>query len=332
MVPFLPSLITGGAGVLGGVVDAVSTGIQNRKAREFAQHQYDQQRQHSLQDWAMQNAYNAPIAQMDRLKKAGLNPNLVYGSGSAQAQSQSPRGSSAQSWRPQQLGLGSALSQAAQSAVGMYYDAQLKTLQLQVLDTNMKFTEEKMKKMQDEIDLLRATTRNRDASTGKILFDTWKGRTLFPTEFEQKQLNLKKTSADTAYTEQRIEFTKAHQQYLIDKNIREDKFLKQQLINMASQNELTRENIQKVLSETFKTQVEFGLLEQYGEREKEAALKLLDDRLKLLDEEIKRSGVLTDFQKAEKVIGLIKEIVGIVSSMMGAAGGAARTIMGIIPK
>ena len=32
--------------------------------------------------WNKQNAYNNPEAQMGRLKDAGLNPNLVYGSGS----------------------------------------------------------------------------------------------------------------------------------------------------------------------------------------------------------------------------------------------------------
>ena len=31
--------------------------------------------------WNMQNAYNSPTAQMSRLRQAGLNPNLVYGSG-----------------------------------------------------------------------------------------------------------------------------------------------------------------------------------------------------------------------------------------------------------
>ena len=29
----------------------------------------------------MNNAYNDPSAQMERLKQAGLNPNLVYGGG-----------------------------------------------------------------------------------------------------------------------------------------------------------------------------------------------------------------------------------------------------------
>lgn len=32
--------------------------------------------------WRKNNQYNSPVAQMDRLKKAGLNPNLVYGNGS----------------------------------------------------------------------------------------------------------------------------------------------------------------------------------------------------------------------------------------------------------
>lgn len=32
--------------------------------------------------WKMNNDYNTPAMQMERLKEAGLNPNLVYGSGS----------------------------------------------------------------------------------------------------------------------------------------------------------------------------------------------------------------------------------------------------------
>lgn len=38
-------------------------------------------RQHEVDMWNMQNAYNNPSAQMKRLLDAGLNPNLVYGSG-----------------------------------------------------------------------------------------------------------------------------------------------------------------------------------------------------------------------------------------------------------
>lgn len=35
----------------------------------------------SVEMWNMQNRYNSPTAQMSRLRQAGLNPNLVYGSG-----------------------------------------------------------------------------------------------------------------------------------------------------------------------------------------------------------------------------------------------------------
>jgi len=40
-----------------------------------------QNRKRALQDWNRQNAYNHPSQQMQRLKEAGLNPNLVYGGG-----------------------------------------------------------------------------------------------------------------------------------------------------------------------------------------------------------------------------------------------------------
>lgn len=45
--------------------------------KELAQYAYKQDRRM----WDMQNAYNDPKAQMSRLKSAGLNPHLVYGTG-----------------------------------------------------------------------------------------------------------------------------------------------------------------------------------------------------------------------------------------------------------
>lgn len=35
-----------------------------------------------MRAWSLANDYNSPVSQMERLKVAGLNPNLVYGSGS----------------------------------------------------------------------------------------------------------------------------------------------------------------------------------------------------------------------------------------------------------
>lgn len=57
------------------VTSSLIEGAQARKAAKTAYH-----RQVALMD--MQNAYNTPAAQMERLKEAGLNPMLVFGHGS----------------------------------------------------------------------------------------------------------------------------------------------------------------------------------------------------------------------------------------------------------
>ncbi|WNK13220.1 MAG: DNA pilot protein [Microvirus sp.] len=49
----------------------------NAANKQLAEYQYSK----DLEMWNRGNEYNAPQAQMERLKKAGLNPNLVYGSG-----------------------------------------------------------------------------------------------------------------------------------------------------------------------------------------------------------------------------------------------------------
>lgn len=56
-----------------------TTKSENKKAREFARSESELAYQRDQEMWHMQNAYNSPQAQMERLKAAGLNPNLVYG-------------------------------------------------------------------------------------------------------------------------------------------------------------------------------------------------------------------------------------------------------------
>lgn len=59
--------------------------------KELARYQFDLNRE----QWAAENDYNSPLAQVTRLKSAGLNPNLVYGSGSVAGNTttQGPRAS-----------------------------------------------------------------------------------------------------------------------------------------------------------------------------------------------------------------------------------------------
>lgn len=68
-----------GAAIVGQGINAMAQSSMNRKTRKWSEQQYDKQRGHALEDWQRQNDYNSPLAQMNRLKDAGLNPNLVYG-------------------------------------------------------------------------------------------------------------------------------------------------------------------------------------------------------------------------------------------------------------
>lgn len=75
-----PSSIVGiagaGAGLIGGLID--NAWADSRSNKQW-------QRMNEMQD--KMNAYNAPVAQMARLREAGLNPNLVYANGGAVMQS-----------------------------------------------------------------------------------------------------------------------------------------------------------------------------------------------------------------------------------------------------
>lgn len=60
-----------------------SQDTQNAVDRGFQRDLYNKQRADALADTAAANTYNHPTQQMNRLRQAGLNPNLVYGTGAA---------------------------------------------------------------------------------------------------------------------------------------------------------------------------------------------------------------------------------------------------------
>lgn len=86
MSGLLAAGIAGGAALGSAIYGGVSAGKMNKRAVKFQREMFEKQGQRELDYWHMQNQYNLPSEQMQRLKDAGLNPNLVYGSG-ADAQS-----------------------------------------------------------------------------------------------------------------------------------------------------------------------------------------------------------------------------------------------------
>jgi len=55
----------------------------NRQNRQFAREMFMKENEEKQRFWNLQNEFNHPLQQMQRLKEAGLNPHLVYGKGAA---------------------------------------------------------------------------------------------------------------------------------------------------------------------------------------------------------------------------------------------------------
>tara|TARA_B100000073_G_scaffold247425_1_gene207788 strand:+ start:222 stop:935 length:714 start_codon:yes stop_codon:yes gene_type:complete len=70
--------LTAGIGAVGSLLGSALTNIGAKRREDAA-------RKHNIKLWEMQNQYNLPANQMQRLKDAGLNPNLIYGSSPAGA-------------------------------------------------------------------------------------------------------------------------------------------------------------------------------------------------------------------------------------------------------
>lgn len=89
-------VLSSGIGFLGNLGGSVAGGLfsanQAKKNRAFQERMYNKQYQDSIDFWKMQNEYNLPSAQLQRLQDANLNPLLMYGEGgiSGNIASQSP--------------------------------------------------------------------------------------------------------------------------------------------------------------------------------------------------------------------------------------------------
>lgn len=84
MDPLTTFALGTGIGTFNTGVNAITSGIFAGRQYKYNKKLQDDAFNKNVEMWNMQNAYNAPSAQMQRLGDAGLNPNLVYGNGSVQ--------------------------------------------------------------------------------------------------------------------------------------------------------------------------------------------------------------------------------------------------------
>lgn len=167
---------------------------QNRDDRNFQREQYNRERQDALSDYHMANEYNHPLQQMERLRQAGLNPNLVYGKG-AETTAASIRGASAgggsqpapqHSWDPGLQGI-------AQNAINSFQDVALKQAQTDNIHQQTAVAEaEEIFKQANTAKLFQDTARSK--------FDLDQAHRLKDLVIEEAGLRNRKLEADTIFT------------------------------------------------------------------------------------------------------------------------------------
>lgn len=124
--PGTATLITTGVAAGIGGLNMGFQGNMNRKNRKFALEQYYRQREDELRFWRMNNAYNHPTAQMERLRAAGLNPHLVYGNGSVGNSSSAASAPNQARWEGNPISMD---PNFASQGLDMYYNLQAKQAQ-----------------------------------------------------------------------------------------------------------------------------------------------------------------------------------------------------------
>lgn len=81
--------LTTGLGMVGNLFQQHLSYKANKKLmaqqNEYNRQQAEWQNQVNLQNWQLENEYNTPANQIQRMQEAGLNPNLMYGNGTASA-------------------------------------------------------------------------------------------------------------------------------------------------------------------------------------------------------------------------------------------------------
>lgn len=127
MFPLLAAAATGLAGLGGALINKKSNEKINNQQLAYNREMFEKEKARDIEFFNMQNDYNDPSRQMQRLSEAGLNPNMVYGNG-ATTTSATPHTSGAQSYSPRatQYDLGS----IAHDTMSTYFDAKVKQAQI----------------------------------------------------------------------------------------------------------------------------------------------------------------------------------------------------------
>ena len=166
-----------GSGLIGGVTNLIGASMQNKaqakeaeKARNFQKEERELQNQWNLDMWNMQNEYNTPEQQMQRMIEAGINPAAaaqgISGSGStAGAVQGASNGAGIKADVVNPLGnLGEAIGNSVNGMMAMRQgaaDLELKKEQVNALNLDNQMREKDLGIKQNELDISNQTKEDR---------------------------------------------------------------------------------------------------------------------------------------------------------------------------
>lgn len=119
--------------IFGSAISAGANAALAKKTFEYQKELAAQQNQYNIDMWRLNNEYNTPAAQMQRFMDAGLNPNLIYGQGSA-----GNSGSAPQQVVPEAPDYSHAMSDISKMGALLDIANRVETLRSQKLDNKIK--------------------------------------------------------------------------------------------------------------------------------------------------------------------------------------------------
>ena len=224
VVPGIGTIAGAGIGALGGVLSSwlgkKSQSNTNKAQRQLAEYEF----QKNLEMWNLSNEYNSPIRQLERLRAAGLNPNLVYGGNSVgNSSSEAPKYNSPQLKAYTDFsGVGNAATTALNVALA-YNDLDMKKQQKRLLSNQADAMQvESLNKL--------AQTANTYWSGARSKFDYELARALRDTSMETANQQLKKIKYDISESSRRVEKMSMEMDLLFDQS----RLTEQQRKNMVT--------------------------------------------------------------------------------------------------
>lgn len=281
------ALTAAASDLFGQSVNAWTAAQTNKKQRQWQEMMYSRQRTDAMADWNLQNQYNSPQAQMQRLKEAGLNPALIYGSGGATAMSQqSVRSSSPGQWNPKPIEV------QPGGVIGAYYNQKIQEATVRNLDTKNTVLLADAAKKTGELDRMRIQNEKDAAQTRSTRQQQLQREMLLPVMMEQIKANISKTGAqelvlhsdkalkdaEKLKTEMDTAKSEAERKIMWQRNAREA------AMNSVSIQEAVQ-RIQNLKQVNSKDDVEIRRIEQETENLKK------DKRIKQLEIELREKGL-----------------------------------------